>query len=130
MNTTLLPAIRSKVGDWVMYVTSMSFKDVQRLVGAPDEVHERKGLSDWIQREAIDKHADDIANYIDQNPQRFLGSLIIGIYDGDPNWAPLNIKFNTDHLEVTEDQKEQIEGKLGLLHLTGKEKLFAIDGQH
>jgi DNA sulfur modification protein DndB len=130
MGTTLLPAIRSRVGDWMTYVTSMSFKDVQLLVKSPDEIHDRKGLAEWIQREAIDSHAEEISAYIQQNPQRFLGSLIIGVYDGNPNWAPLNIKFSDDHLDLSEYQKERIEGKLGLLHLTGDEKLFAIDGQH
>lgn len=130
MTTTLLPAIRSKVGDWMTYVTSMSFKDVQQLVKAPDEVHERKGLSEWIQREAIESHADEISEYIRNNQQRFLGSLIIGVYDGNPNWVPLNIKFTVDHLEVSDAQQESIDGKLGLLHLSGDEKLFAIDGQH
>lgn len=130
MSTTLLPAIRSRVGDWMTYITSMTFKDVQQLVKSPDEIHERKGLSDWIQREAIDTHSDEISEYIKNNPQRFLGSLIVGVYDGNPNWAPLNIKISADHLEVTESQQESIEGKLGLLHLSGEEKLFAIDGQH
>ncbi len=130
MNTTLLPAIRSRVGDWITYVTTMSFKDVQLLVKAPDEIHERKGLSDWIQREAIESHVADISNYIQENPQRFLGALIIGVYDGNPNWAPLNVNFTFDHLEISETQKDNIEGKLGLLHLSGNEKLFAIDGQH
>lgn len=130
MKTTLLPAIRSRVGDWVTYITSMSFKEVEALLKAPDEVHERKALSDWIQREAIDAHAEEVSNYIRDNPQRFLGSLIVGVYGGHPNWAPLNIKIRTEHLDVTQEQEEKIEGKLGLLHLTGEEKLFAIDGQH
>ncbi len=130
MSTTLLPAIRSRVGDWMTYVTSMSFKDVEALVKSPGEVHNRKGLSDWIQREAIDTHSDEISAYIRENPQHFLGSLIIGVYDGNPNWAPLNVNFSADHLDVSDEQKESIEGKLGLLHLSGEEKLFAIDGQH
>lgn len=130
MSTVLLPAIRSKVGDWITYITSMSFKDVEMLLKSPDEIHERRGLSSWIQREAIDIHAEEISNYIQDTPQRFLGSLIIGVYDGNPNWAPLNVNIKNDHLDVTPEQKENIEGKLGLLHLTGQEKLFAIDGQH
>lgn len=130
MSTTLLPAIRSKVGDWMTYVTSMSFINIAKLVKDPDEIHERKGLSDWIQREIISSHSDQIAKYIKETPQRFLGSLIIGVYDGNPNWAPLNIKFTLDQLELSEEQQQSMEGKLGLLHLTGKEKLFAIDGQH
>lgn len=128
--TTLLPAIRSKVGDWNMYITTMSFDDVARLIHAPDEIHERQKLSDWIQREAIDSHADSIANYILTNEQRFLGSLIVGIYDGAPDWAPLRISFTENLLEVNEGQQEQIDGKLGMLKLSGEEKLFAIDGQH
>lgn len=127
---TILPAIRSHVGDWTFYVTTLSFNDVNRLIKGPDEVHERKKLSDWIQREAIEAHADAIAKYIQENEQRFLGSLIIGVYDGRPDWAPLRVKYAFNALEATEEQQQMIEGKLGLLRLSGGEKLFAIDGQH
>ncbi len=130
MSTTLLPAIRSRVGDWSTYITTISLRDVTRLIKSPDEIHERRRLSDWIQREAIDTHADAIAKYIKETPQRFLGSLIIGVYDGNPNWTPLNVKFVDDDLNITDEQVDNIEGKLGLLHLSGEEKLFAIDGQH
>jgi DNA sulfur modification protein DndB len=130
MNKTVLPALRSTVGDWITYVTTLSFYDVNRLIKAPDEIHERKGLSTWIQREAIEKHAEDIADYIQQNQQRFLGSLIIGVYDGNPDWAPLNIDFKMDYFNLSEKEESNIQGKLGLLHLSGNEKLFAIDGQH
>lgn len=130
MSKTTLPAIRSKVGDWVMYITSMSFTDINRLVSSADEIHERKGLSEWIQRQIISSHADEIAKYIIDTPQRFLGSLIIGVYNGNPNWGPLSIKFNHDPLEINEIDREKIDGKLGLLVLSGDEKLFAIDGQH
>lgn len=128
--TTILPAIRSHVGDWTFYVTTLSLSDVKRLIKDPDEVHERKKLSDWIQREAIETHADAIAKYIQENEQRFLGSLIIGVYDGQPDWAPLRVKYAFNTLQATEEQQKMIEGKLGLLRLSGGEKLFAIDGQH
>ena len=130
MNTTLLPAICSYVGDWIYYVTTLTFDEVRRLIKDPDEIHERKKLSDGIQREVVRDHSDAIATYITENKQRFLGSLIIGIYDGNPNWAPLSVNFSHDFLNLNDSQKEKIEGKLGLLHLSGSEKLFAIDGQH
>lgn len=129
-NTTLLPAIRSHVGDWNYYVTTLTFNEVASLIKDPDEIHERKQLSTWIQRVAIEEHSDAIANYILQTEQRFLGALIIGIYDGDPTWAPLDVSFKTNVLHATADQKEKITGKLGFLKLTGGEKMFAIDGQH
>lgn len=128
-NSTLLPAIRSKVGDWAFYVTTMRFDEVASLVKAPDEVHERKALSDWIQREAIDTHAAGIAKYIAETPQRFLGSLIVGVYGGAPNWTPLDVKIPPDS-GVSDTQRENVDGRLGLLRLSGDERLFAIDGQH
>lgn len=128
-STTLLPSIRSRVGDWNYYVTTLTFLEVDKLIKAPDEIHERKKLGEWIQREAIDKHAQAIASYILENPQRFLGALIVGVYGGDPNWTPLHVNI-PDADNISKDQKTRIEGRLGLLHLSGKEKLFAIDGQH
>lgn len=127
--TTLLPAIRSKVGDWAFYVTTMRFDEVARLIKAPDEVHERKSLSDWIQREAIESHAQGIAKYISETPQRFLGALIVGVYGGSPDWTPLDVKIPPE-ANVTEAQRDGVDGRLGLLRLSGEERLFAIDGQH
>ncbi|MEW5788317.1 MAG: DNA sulfur modification protein DndB [Pseudomonadota bacterium] len=126
---TLLPAIRSKVGDWAFYVTTMRFDEVADLIKAPDEVHERKGLSDWIQREAIESHSEAIAAYIVDTPQRFLGSLIVGVYGGSPDWTPIEVKI-PDDAGFTDGQRGAIEGRLGLLRLSGEERLFAIDGQH
>lgn len=126
---TLLPSIRSRVGDWNYYVTTLSFDEVSELIRAPDEIHERKKLAEWIQREAIESHAEAIASYIVGNPQRFLGSLIVGVYGGSPNWTPLNVKVPADE-GISEDLLQRIEGRLGLLRLSGTESLFAIDGQH
>jgi DNA sulfur modification protein DndB len=127
--TKLLPALRSRVGDWNYYVTTLSFEEVADLIKSPDEIHERKKLAEWIQREAIDSHAEAIAQYIVGNPQRFLGSLIVGVYGGAPNWTPLNVNVPDDE-GISKDQLARIEGKLGLLRLSGSENLFAIDGQH
>lgn len=126
---TILPALRARVGDWTYYVTTLTFDEVDKLVKSSDEIHERKRLSDWIQREAIDKHAKEVADYIKSNPQRFLGSLIIGVYDGSPDWSPITLD-NGKPMGISESQSEKMTGRLGILQLSGAEKLFAIDGQH
>lgn len=127
--TTLFPSIRALVGDWNYYVTTLTFREVATLIKAPDEIHERKKLAEWIQREAIDTHAGAIATYIEKTPQRFLGSLIVGVYGGAPNWTPVKVNI-PDEDGISIEQIERLEGRLGLLHFSGTEKLFAIDGQH
>lgn len=126
----LLPALKARVGDWVYYVCSLSFKNVESLIKAPDEIHKSKKLSEWIQREAIEKHAGDISDYILGNDQRFLGAVIVGVYDGDPSWSPIEVNYNTPDIEVTEEQRDELSGDIGVLSFNGEEKLFAIDGQH
>jgi DNA sulfur modification protein DndB len=126
---TALPAIRSRVGDWNYYVTTLTFAEVASLIKSPDEIHERKRLADWIQREAIEKHADQIADYILHTPQRLLGSLIVGVYGGRPDWTPISIKFPAAD-GVTKEQQRRIGENLGVLLFTGGESLFPIDGQH
>ncbi len=124
----LLPSLRGIVGDWSYYVTTLTFRDVTALIKSTDEIHERIRLADWIQRVAIDAHAKDIAAYITETPQRFLGSLVVGVYGGAPNWTSLNVRVPEDE-GITPEQVENLEGRIGLLHFSGEEKLFAIDGQ-
>lgn len=127
--STLLPALRAVVGDWNYYVTTLTFREVAALVKAPDEIHERKKLADWIQRSAIDKHASEISTYLQKTPQRFLGSLIVGVYGGAPNWTPVAVNIPEED-GIAEELIANLEGRIGLLHFSGAEKLFAIDGQH
>lgn len=128
-SASLLPSLRSRVGDWNFYVTTLTFKEVTSLIKAPDEIHERKKLGDWIQREAIESHANSISSYIRETPQRFLGSLIVGVYGGAPDWTQVDVQIPENDIS-TVDQRERVEGSFGLLRLSGAEKLFAIDGQH
>lgn len=125
----MLPAIRSHIGDWTFYSTTMRLADVASHVKAPNEVHESRKLSDWIQREVIDSHAKMIAEYITTNEQRFLGSIIIGVYGGHPDWSPLKIKLSSTG-DMADSQIRRLESALGVLHLSGEEQLFAVDGQH
>ena len=127
---TVLPAIRSRVGDWTFYTTAMTFPQVEALISEPDQIHKRAKLSTWIQRELIESHAEGIADYIKGNEQRFLGSLIIGVYGGEPDWGPLSLGVDNDLYDITEADLEALGSRLGILTLNGDEKRFPIDGQH
>lgn len=118
-NMIKIPAIRSQMGIWMYYVSSLSFNDVLEYVSPiDDELHKSKLLSEMIQR-SITENYKSIANYLETQEERFFNALILAIYDGDPVWNEIRIEeFDVDNYP------------LGLLTLSGKEKIFPVDGQH
>ena len=128
MGTELkLPALKGIIGDWVYYVTLLPFREVQNRIRRNDEIHETKELQDWLQRELTDR-SDNIAEYLATQKQRFFNGVVVGVYGGEPQWYPLSLQPSAylDPIAVDED----VEVSMGILKLSGDEKLFAIDGQH
>ncbi len=114
-----IPAIRSRMGIWIYYVSSLSFNDILEYVSPiDDELHKSKLLSQMIQR-SITENYKSIANYLETQEERFFNALILAIYDGDPVWNEIRI-----------DGFEGDDYPLGVLTLSGKEKIFPVDGQH
>ncbi len=112
-------ALRECSGDWIYYLTALSYKEVFENVRKIDrELHESKSLSDMIQRSLTD-NVDKIANYITNQPEHFFNALVLAVYDGDPQWR--EIKINYDNGESYE---------LGVLEFNGDEIIFPVDGQH
>lgn len=115
-----IPAIRSQMGIWVYYVSTMSFDDVNKFVRPiNDELHKSVLLSDMIQRSITDNYKS-IAHYLETQDERFFNALILAVYDGRPVWNEIRI----------EGEGEEDIYNLGLLSLTGEEKIFPVDGQH
>ena len=115
-----IPAIRSKMGIWIYYVGSLSFKEVSQYVSPiDDELHKSELLSGMIQR-SITENYKSIANYIETQEERFFNALILAIYDGSPQWN--EVRF--------EDSNGEDNYNLGIITLTGEEKIFPVDGQH
>ncbi|ALW86357.1 hypothetical protein AUC43_15440 [Hymenobacter sedentarius] len=92
-----------------------------------DEIHKNKQLSHWIQREISDR-IPEIVSYLREQEQRFFNSIIVGIYGGKPAWQGLSIDMKD--LKLTEEESDYLDKTFGILRLTGKEEMFAIDGQH
>ncbi len=127
MNSKTFPSLRGHVGDWVYYVTLMTFQDVKDCIKRADEIHQSKGLRDMIQRALTDR-TGEIAEYLKTQPQRFFNAIVVGIYGGEPQWSPISIgdspRLGSPNLS------EASRHSIGLLSLSGGEKIFAIDGQH
>ena len=130
--SAIFPALRCRMGDWFYYVTFMSFRDIKEWIHAPHEIHSSKKLSEWIQRELQLNHAQAIATYLATQPERMFNALFVGIYDGEPQWGEIQVSSTLElaPFKVTDDQLDNLSRSVGILHFSGEEKLFAIDGQH
>lgn len=115
-----IPAIRANIGDWIYYVATLSFKQVNKYVKRiDDELHQSKLLSEMLQRSITDNYKS-IATYIKTHEDRFFNALILAVYDGEPQWHEVRLEYDTGEEFIN----------LGVLELTGEEKIFPIDGQH
>ena len=115
-----VPAIKAQIGSWIYYVSTLSFAQVKDYVRRiDDELHKSPLLRDMLQRSITDNYKS-IADYIETQDERFFNALILAVYDGDPKWHEVRLE--------TDETDEYI--GLGVLELTGNEKIFPIDGQH
>ena len=131
-DSAIFPALRCRMGDWIYYVTFMSFKDISQWIRPTEEIYKSKRLSEWIQRALSGKHAKEIATYLQNQEERMFNAIFVGIYGGEPRWGEIQISSTLElaPFEVTDDQLDNLSRSVGILHFSGEEKLFAIDGQH
>lgn len=123
----LIPALRGRMGDWAYYVCLLELREVANRVEFARDLHKSERLSGIIQRGLTD-HADRISNYLVRQPQRFLNSLVVAVYEGEPTFHELSVKQT---LPATPGEiPELVEMNMGVLELRGDERLMALDGQH
>lgn len=120
---TLFPALRTLMGDWVYYISTMPMSEIAERISVVEDLHTSESLQDELQR-AITKNALKIAEYLQNQPQRFFNAIVVGTYGGDPEWHEIDISDRIAELPRSTN------GVLGFLELSGGEQLFAIDGQH
>jgi len=126
LSTIALPALRACMGDWVYYISFMRMQDISERISFAKEIHSSKSLQDLLQRQLTNR-SKEIANYLISQKQRFFNALVVGTYGGNPQWNELTIKDTSLSKGIS---LQYLDGSLGVLTLTGNEKLFAIDGQH
>lgn len=114
-----IPAIQGIIGTTTYYTANLSFLQVKELVKkVDDELHTSTSLKEEIQRSLSDNYIK-IREYILNKEDHFFNSLVLAIYDGEPRWT--EIRYEIDNEQYY---------NIGLLELTGREKIFPVDGQH
>ncbi len=125
----IVPALRGFFGDWVYYSCLMKLSDLAHNVDFAEALHPNRGLSDWIQRRLEEARGSEIAQYL-RSEQRFFNSLVVAVYGGDPAWYEAGdirpVVGAPDLPQISEETRFSI----GFLSLSGRERLFAVDGQH
>ncbi len=115
-----IPALRAQIGIWVYYISTLTFDQVNTHVKkVDDELHKSKLLRDMLQRSITDNYKS-ISEYIVNQEERFFNALILAVYDGNPQWHEVRLEYNNGDEFYN----------LGVLELTGDEKIFPVDGQH
>lgn len=122
-----LPCLRGNMGDWAYYSTLMPLAEVKMRIRAAHEIHKSDTLCEMIQR-SLTNRMRDISDYLVRQPQHLFNSIIVGIYEGDPQWYQMEMPEGqaSNGIEIPMALSERI----GALHLSGDEKIFALDGQH
>ena len=109
------------------YVCIMSLKDITDRIKIGEEIYGKRLLENMLQR-VLSKRAPEIAEYLLTSKQRFFNALVAAVYKGEPAWYEIDLKGNAQFSSETIPQS--VRESVGLLHLTGEEKVFALDGQH
>lgn len=124
-----VPALRALFGKWWYYSCLMPAAAVAERISFAKDIHKSEKLSAMIQREIKKKRGFEIAEYLKNNKEKFFNSLVVAVYRGHPTWFEVAITKANKKIPIT-DIPETVLDSFGLLRLTGKEILFALDGQH
>ena len=124
-----LPALKGRFGIRFYYLALMTLEQVDSLIKVGKEIYDNEELSKMIQRELRGKRAKEIANYLLTREERFFNAMVVGVYGGSPDWKPFQITSGYSEIDPTALPLDTI-NSFGFLKLTGREKLFPLDGQH
>ena len=113
-------AIKAQMGIWRYYVTTLTYEDISNCVSPiTKEISNSDSYANLLQRSITD-NVENIKEYILKQPERFFNSIVLAIYNGNPEWYELDINV-----------EEYSTYSVGVLEITpGKEIIFPVDGQH
>jgi DNA sulfur modification protein DndB len=125
-----LAALRGEFGTWAFYVAMIPVGELRNRVHFAEEIHKDKRLAEMMQRRVKLGRGKEVAEYLATAKERFFNALVVAVYKGEPRWHELALRNSVDASLSVGDLGLQVRGAVGILTLNGKERLFALDGQH
>jgi DNA sulfur modification protein DndB len=126
-----IPSLRGTFGNWVYYCCLVPIRELAERAEYASELPATKSEEfDQMTEHVLDsRRAVEISRYL-TNEDRFFNSLVLVVYGGKPDWFEIGITgTNTPNVSLSE-LSEEVKDSFGFLRLSGRERLFAIDGQH
>lgn len=125
----IYPAVKAQMGSWEYYLVRMSMREIAQDISFAEEVHGTTQLSGAIQRELKrSRSTKEIATYLARHEDRFFGAIVVAALGGDPQWYPVSLEDNPEFRILAEDS--QLSEAFGVLRFNGRERYYALDGQH
>src|SRR5262245_60544463 len=121
---SFFPSLRAIMGDWVYYVTTMTFSDIGARIKPVEKIKEREDLRKWLQRKLTKKRREEISQYLLTQKQHFFNAIVAGIFMGEPEWYPVTVGESPTLGEI--ELSERTQTAFGILRLSGEEEIFAI----
>lgn len=121
-NKTFIPAFKAHMGDWDYYICIMQYGEVARQVSFGHELGGKADLNSIIQR-GLTARSEAIRKYLKLANHHFLGSLIVAVWGGDPQYTHLG-------MDDPDALLSGIDRGFGVLTFDGTQQYFALDGQH
>lgn len=117
------------MGRWTYFIVKLSMRELCKMVQFATEYYDDQTLDDAVQR-AIGKSRvqKEIVEYLKRQEDRFFASLVVAAVDGNPRWHPVHIT-DDPRFEVFADD-DRLRTTFGLLAFDGRQKYYALDGQH
>ena len=120
----LIPVIRGHMGGRDYYIGKMSFQRLASEVLFFDDLdnsRELRVLDRLLQRE-LGGRAAEMTDYLVRQSERFYGAIIVAAWGGRPGYVRVKME---DHPLLVDTDFE-----FGLLRFDGRQRYFALDGQH
>ncbi|WP_299572989.1 DNA sulfur modification protein DndB [uncultured Williamsia sp.] len=125
---TLLPAIKSQMGNIEYYTTKMRAADIATLARAASEKDDwaTQGIEERIQRKLNEKRVrDELVPYLAKSEDRFFGSIIILVREADI----FEYEVADQWLTKAPPIYKRVMSDMGVLTVDGGD-LVVLDGQH
>ena len=86
-----IPVIRSSMGVWNYYIATLSFSEIARYVTRLDTE-----IPDLKVKNMTNEKVTEIKEYLLTQEERLFNSLILAVYDGDPQWIEVELHYKDE----------------------------------